>query len=101
MDIFEDDNLLNTFLNDVDEIRNFRTVNRIRRPKVYSVRVNPMEELNEKDFKQRYRFSKENMQKIINILRNDLYTDSRGGGIPVELQVMAVIRYWGRHEVGS
>ncbi|KAL4719977.1 hypothetical protein ACJJTC_018942 [Scirpophaga incertulas] len=58
-----------------------------------------MEELSEKDFKNRYRFSKENMKKIITLLRDDLSVDNRGGSIPVELQVMAVIRYWGRHEI--
>uniref|UniRef100_A0A2H1VKK2 SFRICE_015750 n=1 Tax=Spodoptera frugiperda TaxID=7108 RepID=A0A2H1VKK2_SPOFR len=62
-----------------------------------------MEELSESDFKQRYRFSKGNMVKIINILRTrlsmDKSMDSRGGSIPVELQVIAAIRYWGRHEI--
>ncbi|RVE48500.1 hypothetical protein evm_006811 [Chilo suppressalis] len=58
-----------------------------------------MDEFSEKNFKNRYRFSKENMKKIINILRDDLSLDNRGGSIPVELQVIAVIRYWGRHEI--
>ncbi|RVE44710.1 hypothetical protein evm_010614 [Chilo suppressalis] len=70
-----------------------------RRTKVYNSRANPMDEFSEKDFKNHYRFSKENMKKIVNILRDDLSAGNRGGSIPVELQVMAVIRYWGRHEI--
>ncbi|KAF9796305.1 hypothetical protein SFRURICE_019387 [Spodoptera frugiperda] len=58
-----------------------------------------MEELSESDFKHRFRFSKGNMVKIINILRNDLSMNSLGGSIPVELQVMAAIRYWDCHEI--
>ncbi|KAF9813840.1 hypothetical protein SFRURICE_007995 [Spodoptera frugiperda] len=81
------------------EIRNFRNIGSRRRVKIYNSRSNPMEELSESDFKHRYRFSKGNMVKIINILTNDLSMDSRGGSIPVELQVMAAIRYWGRHEI--
>ncbi|RVE47019.1 hypothetical protein evm_008301 [Chilo suppressalis] len=101
MDLFENDNVLQTFRNDIDEIRNFRNIGigLSRRTKVYNSRANPMDEFSEKDFKNRYRFSKENMKKIINILRDDLSVDNRGGSIPVELQVMAVIRYWGRHEI--
>ncbi|XP_045456350.1 putative nuclease HARBI1 [Melitaea cinxia] len=39
------------------------------------------------------------MSRIIEIVRPDIQGDTRGGSIPVELQVMAVIRYWGRHEI--
>ncbi|XP_035433454.2 putative nuclease HARBI1 [Spodoptera frugiperda] len=99
MDIFDDDNELRTYRDEIEEIRNFRNIGSRRRVKIYNSRSNPMEELSESDFKHRYRFSKENMVKIINILRNDLSMDSRGGSIPVELQVMAAIRYWGRHEI--
>ncbi|XP_047543246.1 putative nuclease HARBI1 [Vanessa atalanta] len=100
MDIFENDDVLHTFREDIEDIRNFRNgIGRNRKRKVYNTRANPMEELSEEDFKKRYRFSKENMEKIINILRNDLSMDNRGGSISVELQVMAVIRYWGRHEI--
>ncbi|KAF9805166.1 hypothetical protein SFRURICE_002992 [Spodoptera frugiperda] len=77
----------------------YRNIGSRRRVKIYNSRSNPMEELSKSDFKHRYRFSKGNMVKIINILRNDLSMDSRGGSIPVELQVMAAIRYWGRHEI--
>lgn len=104
MDILEDLDVLRTFRNDIEEIRGFnsgrmRMIRRIRRPKQYKKRMNPLQDLSESDFRQRYRFSKENMLKIIDILRNDLSVDRRGGSIPVELQVMSVIRYWGRHEI--
>lgn len=98
MDIFENFHLLRTLRNEIEELREFRRM--VRQPKLYNTRMNPMQDLSGSEFKQRYRFSKENMLKIIELLRNDLHVDSRGGSIPVELQVMAVIRYWGRHEVG-
>uniref|UniRef100_A0A2H1VLX9 SFRICE_010583 n=1 Tax=Spodoptera frugiperda TaxID=7108 RepID=A0A2H1VLX9_SPOFR len=97
MDIFDDDNELRTYRDEIEEIRNFRNIGSRRRVKIYNSRSNTMEELSESDFKHRYRFSKGYMVKIINILRNDLSMDSRGGSIPVKLQVMAAIRYWG-HE---
>ncbi|XP_047041212.1 uncharacterized protein LOC124645450 [Helicoverpa zea] len=101
MDILEDLDVLRTFRNDIEEIRGFnsRRMRMIRRPKQYKKRMNPLQDLSESDFRQRYRFSKANMLKIIDILRNDLRVDRCGGSIPVELQVMSVIRYWGRHEI--
>lgn len=93
MDIFDDDNELRTYRDEIEEIRNFRNIGSRRRVKIYNSRSNPLEELSESDFKHRYRFSKGNMVKIINILRNDLSMDSRGGSIPVKLQVMVAIRY--------
>ncbi|KAF9798951.1 hypothetical protein SFRURICE_011590 [Spodoptera frugiperda] len=90
MDIFDDDNELRTYRDEIEEISGIL---------VQEGESNPMEEFSESDFKHRYKFSKGNMVKNINILRNDLSMDSRGGRIPVELQVMAAIRYWGRHEI--
>ncbi|KAF9822874.1 hypothetical protein SFRURICE_010403 [Spodoptera frugiperda] len=52
----------------------------------------------ESDFKHRYRFSKgNNYGKKYKYLKKSM--DSRGGSIPVELQVMAATRYWSRHEI--
>ncbi|KAF9787608.1 hypothetical protein SFRURICE_001660 [Spodoptera frugiperda] len=87
MDIFDDDNELRTYRDEIEEIRNFRNIGSRRRVKIYNSRSNPMEELSESDFKHRYRFSKGNMVKIINILRNDLSMDSRGGSIPVKVAI--------------
>lgn len=96
----EFDSLLHDFRNDVEELNYFgaSTVSR-RQGKRYKDRRNPLQDLSDDDFRLRYRFSKANMCRIIEILRSDLQVDSRGGSISVELQVMAVIRYWGRHEV--
>ncbi|XP_045506248.1 putative nuclease HARBI1 [Colias croceus] len=90
------DTLIDDFTNDVQEISYFSI--RRRQRKHYKQRVNPLD-LDEEEFRSRYRFGKHNMQQIINLVRDDLRVDTRGGGIPVELQVMAVIRYWGRHEI--
>lgn len=94
MDGLED---LRDFQNDVADLSSFRA--RRRKTKNYRIRFNPLQSLSDEDFKLRYRFSKENMSRIIEIVRPDIQGDTRGGSIPVELQVMAVIRYWGRHEV--
>lgn len=61
--------------------------------------INPMDVLDETEFKKKYRFSKSNMTKVIQIVKNELYGDIRGVYIPAELQIMAAIRYWGRNEV--
>ena len=83
-------------------INDFNNLNRVlptpRRRKIYKTRFNPMS-LRNLEFKQKYRFSKENMVKIIDIIRSDFNSDNRGGHIPIDLQVMAAIRYWGRNEV--
>lgn len=71
----------------------------VRRKKKYSKRFNPMMELTEYDFRYKYRFSKDNMRKLISLVREDLDGDRRGGRVSVDLQVMAAIRYWGRNEV--
>ncbi|KAF9824588.1 hypothetical protein SFRURICE_004045 [Spodoptera frugiperda] len=61
LDIFDDDNELRTYRDEIEEIRNFRNIGSRSRVKIYNSRSNPMEELSESDFKHRYRFSKENM----------------------------------------
>lgn len=85
------------FLNRLDLLDNQPST--MRKKKLYKTRFNPMNALGEEDFRKKYRFSKENMKKIIAIVEVDLSGDVRGGHIPVDFQVMASIRYWGRNEV--
>lgn len=93
------DNFFTDFNRDIQELRKFRR-KRLRARKEYKMRFNPLN-MPDDTFREYYRFSKHNMLKIIDLLRNDLEVDLRGGGVPVELQVMAVIRYWARHGVGN
>ncbi|KAJ0169959.1 hypothetical protein K1T71_014565 [Dendrolimus kikuchii] len=88
---------LQDFIRDIEELTTFSATR--RRIKTYRARFNPLHDLTDDEFRLRYGFSKRNMCKVIEIVRADLQVDTRGGGIPVELQVMAVLRYWGRHEI--
>lgn len=68
-------------------------------------RFNPFQELTKAEFQHSYRFSKENMKRIIEILRDDLEVepppgyDQRKKQVPVNRQIMAALRYWGGTEV--
>ncbi|XP_061717481.1 LOW QUALITY PROTEIN: putative nuclease HARBI1 [Cydia pomonella] len=70
----------------------------LRHVKYYKIRKNPLEELQEKDFKSKYRFSRSTTSFIIDMVKNDLAGDSRGGFIPPHLKVLAAIRTWAREE---
>ncbi|CAG4976560.1 unnamed protein product [Parnassius apollo] len=69
------------------------------RAKIHKPRVNPLVNYDAVKFRKKYRFSNENMLKVINLVKDDIAVDTRGGGIPVHIQVMSVIRHWGRHEI--
>lgn len=86
------------FLRDLNVFNVLSSYRSARAPKSYKSRFNPFE-LGEKQFRQKYRFSKLNMKKLINLVRSELEGSNRGGHIPADLQVMAAIRYWGRNEV--
>ncbi|XP_055903811.1 putative nuclease HARBI1 [Eupeodes corollae] len=85
-----------SFINDFNNLNRVLPTPRMR--KVYKKRFNPMS-LRSEEFKKKYRFSKKNINKIIGIIRSDLSSDNRGGHIPIDIQVMAAIRYWGRNEI--
>ncbi|CAH3966476.1 unnamed protein product [Pieris brassicae] len=91
------DEFFTDFKRDIQEIRECRRKT-LRARKKYKMRFNPLN-MPDDTFRQYYRFTKQNMLKIVDLLRNDLEVDLRGGGVPVELQVMAVIRYWARHGI--
>lgn len=55
-----------------------------RRPKVYRDRTDPFT-LPEEEFRRRYRFTKETMRFIVNLVQRDLKTDKRGCGTSPEL----------------
>lgn len=73
---------------------------RDRRPKIYKLRYDPFD-LDDYDFKTKYRFTKPYAARIIDILRADLQNDNRGSAISPELQVLSALRTWARAEVTS
>ncbi|CAG9837592.1 unnamed protein product [Diabrotica balteata] len=92
------------FINDLrlieqlNDHRNQRNNIHLRHIKIYKIRKNPLEELEENEFKCKYRFSKATAVFIIDMLRDDLSGDSRGGHIPPHLKVLSAIRTWARGE---
>lgn len=95
MDYFDFGDDLNDLEQDLLDVQDFRRP----RARTYKPRLDPLVEYDDVEFRKKYRFSKENMKKIINIVKDDIAVDKRGGGIPIHIQVMAVIRHWGRQEV--
>ncbi|XP_037927723.1 putative nuclease HARBI1 [Teleopsis dalmanni] len=65
-------------------------------------RFNPLIDLPEEEFQAKYHFTKDNMRRIIEMIRDDLeidnYSETRSNQVPVELQIMAAIRYWSLSE---
>lgn len=71
-------------------------------------RFNPLIDLTELQFKRSYRFSKENMKRLLEMLKDDLEIEQQSGEkkerknqVPIENQIMAAIRYWGGTEVSG
>lgn len=85
-------------IEEVNEIRNQMSL--MRRVKLYKIRKNPLE-LEEAEFKCKYRFSRSTAVFIIEMIKNDLAGDARGGFIPPHLKVLTAIRTWARGEVNK
>lgn len=69
-------------------------------------RFNPLMDLTETQFRCSYRFSKDNMKRLLEMLKDDLEIEQANGErkerknqVPLENQIMAAIRYWGGTEV--
>lgn len=69
-----------------------------RRSNIPRNRVNPFD-LNDDEFRYKYRFNKRFGLKIVDLLREDLAYDARGQALSPELQVVCAIRNWARHEI--
>lgn len=92
----------------VDDLRVIEELNElqnqiplVRQVKIYKIRKNPLEDLQETDFKSKYRFSRSTAFFIIEMVKNHLAGDARGGFIPPHLKVLTAIRTWARGEVSS
>ncbi|CAK1596539.1 unnamed protein product [Parnassius mnemosyne] len=90
----------------VDDMRVIDEINEVvkqiplmRRVKFYKIRKNPLEELQEAEFKIKYRFSRGTTVFPIDMMKNDLAGDSRGGFIPPHPNVLTAIRTWARGEI--
>lgn len=69
-----------------------------RKTKSYKNRFDPFD-LDDKSFKSKYRFTKAYARKIIDLVKDDIKKDKRGGAISPELQVLTALRSWARQEI--
>ncbi|KAK4880092.1 hypothetical protein RN001_008238 [Aquatica leii] len=95
MDVFDD---LMDLVEDVEQIYDLYDLHNVRKIKNYKTRQDPFQ-LNDADFKRKYRFSKEYVKAIVDLVKENIELDSRGGSISCELQVLAALRTWARNEV--
>ncbi|XP_017844070.1 putative nuclease HARBI1 isoform X2 [Drosophila busckii] len=94
------------FLNEAKYFRDFQYTANGRKSKggvkIRRKRFNPLEELNEVEFRRKYRYTKENMRRIIEMLRDDLevelFEPMKRNQVPIDLQILAAIRYFGGTE---
>ncbi|XP_030370952.1 putative nuclease HARBI1 [Scaptodrosophila lebanonensis] len=65
-------------------------------------RFHPLLDLNENQFRLKYRYTKENFRRIIEIVRDDLEIDynkpPNRNQVPIDLQILSAIRLWGGTE---
>lgn len=69
-----------------------------RQSKMYKKRRDPFS-IPDKQFKEKYRFNKGTIRKIIDLVKTNISVDRRGLGTSPELQVLVALRCWGRREV--
>lgn len=72
-----------------------RMRNNLRRERLFRERMNPFEFYDEGEFQQRFRFRKDTVMDLIEMLRNDIHPASRRvGAIPSHLQVLLALRLY-------
>ncbi|KAH8376913.1 hypothetical protein KR093_002194, partial [Drosophila rubida] len=102
------------FISDIKYVNDFRqlqhvsvkcsTKNKggISKIKRRRARFHPMEQLNEIEFRKTYRYTKENMRRIIEIVKDDIevdyYQPTKRNQVPIDLQILAAIRFFGGTE---
>lgn len=114
----EDIKVFQHFLKDIQYLKDFRDINNLSAVKCNKqktrtisnvkrkpARFNPLEQMNEIEFRKKYRYTKENMRRIIEIVRDDLevdhYEPMKRNQVPVDLQILSAIRFFGGTEVAT
>ncbi|CAH0731066.1 unnamed protein product, partial [Brenthis ino] len=83
---------------DIEDIEAAEMLELPRRHNRSRVRVNPIMELSDEGFRQKYRFKRYAM-KIVDLVKEDLTRDGRGCPVSPEIQVCCALRSWARHEI--
>ena len=81
------------------QVNQFQQQQHMRRPRTYKVRDNPMETMNDVEFKRHFRFTKQHVLKLTELIAEDLISDTNRG-LPIDpvLQVtIALNHYAGGH----
>jgi len=106
----EDIEKFSNILKDFEYFRDFQSflspknnARKITQIKKTHPRFNPLTDLNEHKFRLKYRYTKENLRRIIEIVRDDLeieyFEPLKREQVPIDLQILSAIRLWGGTEV--
>ena len=76
--------------------REIRRVGRVRRPRLFQDRTNPLEYLSEDEVYNRFRFRPDTIVYILKILPNLASDTYRNSPLPALLQVLVCLRFWRR-----
>lgn len=85
-------------INLINDISTNCEENNQHRIKTFKQRKNPFD-LQDEEFRYKYRFSKRTVNKIVDMLKPELTLNQRGKGTSTHLQVLTALRCWGRREV--
>ena len=78
----------------VEEVQGLQRLNRIQRVRIRDS-SNPMEELDDDIFRSRFRFHKETVSYILQLVIGKLCSPvPRGGGVPPIIQLLAALRFY-------
>ncbi|XP_016927729.1 putative nuclease HARBI1 [Drosophila suzukii] len=105
----EDIEKFSNILKDFEYFRDFQSflspknnARKITQIKKTHPRFNPLTDLNEHKFRLKYRYTKENLRRIIEIVRDDLeieyFEPLKREQVPIDLQILSAIRLWGGTE---
>lgn len=79
----------------VEEINRINSITNIRRGVTIRDRNNPFSNLDEEEFRRRYRFSKETVLNLISKLHSDIQSNTeQSTDIPPYLQILSSLRFF-------
>ncbi|KAJ8318371.1 hypothetical protein KUTeg_003462 [Tegillarca granosa] len=78
-----------------DYMQRMLAIRAFRRRRTFRERIDPIQQYDDIDFLERYRFTKNSVVKIFDIVKNDLtYMTARNNPVSPMVQVLAALRYY-------
>lgn len=72
----------------------------LRRERIFRDRLHPLDEYNDKEMFKKYRFTREGVIQIIELLQGELQHETmRSNALPASLQVFVALRFYGSGSV--